>query len=187
MITLSGYELKTFRGGGDFTWLRGYRVEDFLPILAVTPSQDLPSRSVLRRLENEFAIAAELDSSWAAKPLALHSSEGRSTLILEDPGGHPLDVRVGRGIELTVFLRIAIALAHAIRRFHARGLVHKDIKPANIFVGEALVVRVTGFGVASRLAKGAPDIVFASFHRRDLRLYGAGADRTHEQVRRRPQ
>ncbi|OSI67416.1 hypothetical protein BSZ21_17670 [Bradyrhizobium canariense] len=153
MISLSGYALKTLRDSDDFILLRGHRLEDSLPILAVTPRQDSPSRSVLRRLENEFAIAAELDSSWAAKPLALHSSEGRSTLILEDPGGHPLDVRVGRGLELTVSLRIAIALVEAIRRFHAHGLVHKDIKPANVFVGEALAVRVTGFGIASRLAR----------------------------------
>lgn len=98
-------------------------------------------------------MAAELDSSWAAKPLAMHWSDGRPTLILQDPGGQPLDVRLGRGFELTDLLRIAIALVDAIRRFHAQGFVHRDIKPANVLVGEALAVRVTGFGIASRLAR----------------------------------
>lgn len=153
MIAVSGYALETLRSNDDFILLRGHRLEDSLPILAVTPRQDVPSRSILRRLENEFSMAAELDSAWAAKPLALHSSDGRSTLILQDPGGHPLDLRLGRGLEITAFLRIAIALVDAIRRFHARGLIHKDIKPANVFVGEGLDVRVTGFGIASRLAR----------------------------------
>lgn len=153
MIAPSGYALKTLRDIDDLIWSRGHRLADALPVLAVTPRDASPRRSVLRRLENEYAIAAELDSSWAAKPLALHINEGRSTLILEDPGGHPLDGRVGRGFELTDFLRIGLALVDAIRRFHAHGLVHKDIKPANVFVGEAFAVRVTGFGIATKLAR----------------------------------
>src|SRR4029077_6125318 len=47
-----------------------------------------------------------------------------------------------------------IPLAGALRQVHERGLIHKDIKPANILVNEAIDdVRLTGFGIASRLPR----------------------------------
>jgi PAS domain S-box-containing protein len=76
------------------------------------------------------------------------------TLVLEDPGGAPVDRLLGRPLDVSQFLRIAIPLAGALRRVHARGLVHKDIKPANILVDAASGgVWLTGFGIASRLPR----------------------------------
>jgi hypothetical protein len=43
------------------------------------------------RLEHEYALRAELDRSWAARPLALTQYDNRLALVLEDPGGEPLD------------------------------------------------------------------------------------------------
>ncbi len=72
--------------------------------------------------------------------------------MLEDPGGDPLDRLLGRPLEVTEFLRIAIPLAVALRRVHERGLIHKDIKPANVLVDMASGrAWLTGFGIASRL------------------------------------
>jgi serine/threonine protein kinase len=52
---------------------------------------------------------------------------------------------------LTLCLRIAIGLATALGQAHRRGLIHKDIKPSNALVDDAGNVRLTGFGIASRL------------------------------------
>ena len=55
---------------------------------------------------------------------------------------------------MTPFLRIAIGLANALGAVHTGGLVHKDIKPTNIFVNrETGHVWLTGFGISSRLAR----------------------------------
>src|SRR5271170_3370401 len=52
------------------------------------------------------------------------------------------------------FLRLALGIATALGKAHQRALVHKDIKPANIFVNTASGnVRLTGFGIASRLPR----------------------------------
>src|SRR5258707_4596295 len=76
------------------------------------------------------------------------------TLVLEDPGGAPLDRLLGRPLDVSPFLRIAIPLAGALRRVHERDLIHKDIKPANILVDAASGgVWLTGFGIASRLPR----------------------------------
>ncbi|MGE8474726.1 MAG: serine/threonine protein kinase, partial [Paraburkholderia hospita] len=66
-------------------------------------------------------------------------------------GGTPLHRKLGRPLELGRFLRIAVSLASAVRHVHQSGLVHKDIKPANVLVDVNDQVRLTGFGIASLL------------------------------------
>ena len=68
------------------------------------------------------------------------------------PAASRLDRLLGRPLDIAPFLRIAIPLANAIAQVHANGLIHKDIKPANVLVDTVSGgVRLTGFGIASRL------------------------------------
>ena len=88
------------------------------------------------------------------RPLALSSDGGRTVLVLEDPGGEPLDRLLGAPMEVGRFLRLAIGIVAALGKVHQRGLVHKDIKPANILVNcPDGRTRLTGFGIASRLPR----------------------------------
>ena len=51
-------------------------------------------------------------------------------------------------------MRLAISLATAIGHVHQRGMIHKDIKPANVLVDSATgKVWLMGFGIASRLPR----------------------------------
>ena len=91
---------------------------------------------------------------WAVRPLELVREHGRTMLVLEDPGGEPLDRLLGRPMEIGRFLRIAIGYRPRFASVHERGLIHKDIKPANILVNAATgQVWLTGFGIASRLPR----------------------------------
>jgi len=122
------------------------------PILLVAAEET--SLGCVARLEHEYALKGELDADWSARPVALTHYNGRMTLVLEDPGGAPLERLLGRPLEVAQFLRIAIPLAGALRHVHERGLIHKDIKPANILVDAASGgVWLTGFGIASRLPR----------------------------------
>ena len=120
-------------------------------------SAEQPAPQSLRRLEHEYSLAAELDLAWAATPLALTRHDGRTILLLTDPGGEPLDQILerdqGQPLGLSRFLRIAIGLASALGQVHRHGLIHKDIKPGNVLVDEAGNVWLTGFGIASRLPR----------------------------------
>jgi serine/threonine protein kinase len=79
---------------------------------------------------------------------------GRTVLVLDDPGGEPLYRLLGGPMEVGRFLRLAIAVTSALGKLRQRGLIHKDIKPANIVVDCADGhVRLTGFGIASRLSR----------------------------------
>ena len=74
--------------------------------------------------------------------------------MLEDPGGTPLDQLLGQELHLGFSLRLAISLATAIGHVHQRGIIHKDIKPANVLVDSATgKVWLMGFGIASRLPR----------------------------------
>src|SRR3984957_12107934 len=156
MNDLSGYVFSSLREG-DIGLYRGSG-NGLTPILLVTAGDISPGS--VERLEHEYALKSELDADWAARPVALTHENGRTTLVLEDPGGTPLDRLLDRPLDVSHFLRIAIPLASALRHVHERGLIHKDIKPANVLVNGATgAVKFTGFGIASRLARErqAPD------------------------------
>jgi PAS domain S-box-containing protein len=147
---LSGYAFSPLREG-DIALYRGSG-NGLAPILLVAAEET--SLGCVERLEHEYALKAELDADWAARPVALTRYNDRKALVLEDPGGTPIDRLLGRPLEASHFLRIAIPLAGALRRVHERGLIHKDIKPANILVDAASGgVWLTGFGIASRLPR----------------------------------
>src|SRR6202140_3432463 len=150
MNELSGYVLSPLREG-DLSLYRGSG-NGLAPILLVAAEET--SFDCIERLEHEYAIKAELDAGWAARPVALTHHNDRMTLVLEDPGGAPADRLLGRPLEVSQFLRIAIPLVGALRHVHERGLIHKDIKPANILVDSASGgVWLTGFGIASSLPR----------------------------------
>ena len=122
------------------------------PVLLVSPAAEHAIPAILDRLAHEYELKDELEGGWAIRPLELVREDGRTVLVLEDPGGEPLERRLGSPMDVGNFLRVAIGSAAAVGKLHRRGLVHKDIKPGNIVVSHAdSDVRLTGFGVASRL------------------------------------
>src|SRR5277367_209667 len=125
----SGYVLVPLREGADVTLYRGRQHGNPSPILVVALTMEQPSPQNFRRVEHEYSLAAELDPAWAARPLALTRHEGRTILVLTDPGGDPLD-RVlererGQPLDPACGLRIAAGMATALCQVHQRGLIHK--------------------------------------------------------------
>src|SRR6266700_5567628 len=123
-------------------------------VLLLTPASTRPAPETLRKIEHEYSLRDELDSAWAVRSLALSEQRGRTTLVLEDPGGETLDRFLPGPMEMTQFLRFAVGLATALGGLHKRELIHKDVKPANVLVNPATgQVRLMGFSIASRLPR----------------------------------
>ena len=169
VIELLNYLLEPLRQDQEYVLYRG-RGEGMLPaILVVSPVSDYAAMASLERLEHEYSLRDELDSNWAAAPLALARHERRTMLVLEDPGGEPLDSILGQALELPRFLRLAIGVSAALGKLHQRGLIHKDIKPANILFDSATGdVWLKGFGIASRLTRErqppqSPEVIAGTF------------------------
>src|SRR5215470_11912169 len=134
-------------GGSQLLWedgervvRRGWRQDDNgnrRAVLMVVPAAEHPSRSSIDRLAHEYELKDQLDGAWAVRPLDLVRDGGRPMLVLEDADGEPFDRLLGAPMEVGRFLRVAIGIATALGKLHHRGLVHKDIKPANILVNGA--------------------------------------------------
>jgi PAS domain S-box-containing protein len=165
-VDLTGYELEPLHDGGDFSLYRARRPRHSVSVLALVATRT--ASQSMTRLEHEYGLAALLDSSWAARPLALDRRREPPMLVLDDDGGEPLHRLLGRPLELTRFLRIAVNLARVVGHVHRCGLVHKDIKPANVLVDGNGNVRLTGFGIASQLPHehqppAPPEVVAGTF------------------------
>src|SRR6266446_5913503 len=106
-MDVAGYVLETLAEGGEFALYRGRPPDASGSVLVRAPVVDRPAPATLQRLEHEYSLAAELDPGWAVRPLALARHAGRTVLVLEDPGGEPLDRLRGASLELTRFLRVA--------------------------------------------------------------------------------
>ena len=152
MTELAGYVLETLREGREAVLYRARHPADLETVLVLIPGPS--QQDDLSHLEREHALGDKLDPGWAARPFALRRHGGRTVLLLEDPGGELLDRSLGRPLELGRFLRIAIGLATSLGHAHRCGLIHHDVKPANLLVDDAGSVRLTGFGIASALPAG---------------------------------
>jgi len=123
----------------------------FIPI---TADAERPTLESINRLTHEHGLKNYLEGAWALRPLELVRERGQTMLVVDYSGGEPLDRLVREPMEIGKFLRLSVALAGAVAQLHGRGLIHKDIKPANVLVDPSSGrVCLTGFGIASRLPR----------------------------------
>jgi len=154
-VDISAYTRKCLREDEEFILYRAHSREVESPsVLLLIPASIRPALESLKKIEHEYSFRDELDMTWAVRPLALLQCNGQKALVLEDPGGEPLDHLIQGPMEIRQFLRIAIGLAAALRQLHNHKLIHKDVKPSNVMV-ESVTGRVwlTGFGITSRLPR----------------------------------
>ena len=130
--------------------LRGVEVTSGRRVFATTTNNGESAR-----LRRSWELRDELDPDVTLRPLAYEFWDGRHHLVLPDPGGQPL-VQLPLPFDIAAALRAAVVLADALTRFHARGFVHRDIKPSAIlynadqgrawFAGTGLSLRIAGPG-----------------------------------------
>src|SRR5580704_14283385 len=134
-------------------------------VLLLAPASTRPTIETLRKLQHECSLRDQLDSAWAVRPLTLAEHRGNPALVLEDPGGETLDRLLAGPMEIKQFLRFAVGLARALTGLHKSGLIHKNLKPANVLVAPATgEARLMGFEIASPLARehqppDAPELI----------------------------
>jgi serine/threonine protein kinase len=154
VIELSTYSLELLWNDKELNLYRGRSEHDDSQILVLSPSVEHPAPETLKRLEHEYSLREELEPTWAARPITITRHWNRTVLVLEDPGGVPLDQLLGQPLELAFGLRLAVDLSGVIDRLHERSIIHKDIKPANVLANPHTGrCWLKGFGIASRLPR----------------------------------
>jgi eukaryotic-like serine/threonine-protein kinase len=121
--------------------------------------------SFVRRLRAEARYAAAVAHAGIASVFdygevtTTEGAEPTAFLVMELVAGEPLSsllAREGR-LGLDRSLEIVGQAAVAVGAAHRAGLVHRDVKPANLLVGRDGTVKVTDFGVAQPLGQGQGD------------------------------
>ena len=109
-----------------------------------------------RRMAHAFSFRQQLDPAFATVPLQLVRRGNLPAMLLTDPGGEPLSALLDGPMPVTRLLDLATGITIALGAMHRQGIVHKDVRPANILVDSCGAVFLTGFGGASLATRELP-------------------------------
>ena len=107
-----------------------------------------------RRFEREARIASELVNEHVVPVVDFGEADGRLYIAALYVRGVSLSTRIASegALSLGEALRLVTDLADALEALHAGGLVHRDVKPANVMVDEGGAAALTDFGLARSTA-----------------------------------
>ncbi|MFL5639260.1 MAG: protein kinase domain-containing protein [Gemmatimonadaceae bacterium] len=156
--TITHYRVDERLGAGGMGEV--YRGEDTrlgrqvaLKFLPASLKSDPESRA---RLLNEARAASMLRSPNIAVTYDIGEESGTDFIVMEYVDGELLSTRVARGaLPAREVIEIGIQVADALDEAHSRGIIHRDIKSANLMRTERGLVKVLDFGLAKFIGSGA--------------------------------
>ena len=115
-------------------------------------------RAALARFKREFEMGRVVEHESVVRYLDFQTVPDALLLIQEDFGGVVLEHAIPpEGMDIGLFLDLAIQLAAALAAIHARGVVHAAIRPSSILVNlKARSAKLAAFGYAFRFHRDSP-------------------------------
>lgn len=125
---------------------------------------DIREESLVRHFEREASILARLRHAGIAHVydagMVQMASGARPYLVIEYIEGTPIDAFAReKGLGARSIVSLVVQACDAVEHAHARGVVHRDLKPGNLLVTPDGVVKVLDFGIARMVNAGDADLV----------------------------
>ena len=153
------YELTSRIAGGGMgeVWAARDRVLGREVAVKLLRGEHAGDATFLARFRTEARHAASLSHPGIASVYDYGEDDGAAFLVMELVPGEPLSARLRRDGALAPALAVPLLqqAATALAVAHATGLVHRDVKPANLMITPDQQVKVTDFGIA-RLGDDEP-------------------------------
>ncbi|MDR9391352.1 MAG: serine/threonine-protein kinase [Trueperaceae bacterium] len=162
-----GYARLRRLGAGQTSVVHLARHARFGEVALKLPRDDLRDDPTLRRMfETEVVLSMRFDHPHVVRGLDGRSTGPGAYLALEYCAGGTLDQHLlerGRmGIERAV--RIVEDVASGLAHVHARRVVHRDVKPANVFLDDAGRAKLGDFGTAASIGEVGDARVGTAFY-----------------------
>jgi eukaryotic-like serine/threonine-protein kinase len=137
-------------GGSGSVWLAQDRERGCYVAVKVLADELVQNVAAVAALQRESEQARKLEHSNILRVDGLHRSARHAWIAMEYASGGDLSQLRGRGVidVLRALIPVANALAHA----HRRGIVHRDVKPANVLLTSDGTPRLADFGMALAVA-----------------------------------
>src|SRR5262245_62649848 len=119
--------------------------------LKFLPEELSGNPDAVRRFRREAETIATLSHAHICAVYDIDEHEGRAFIVMECADGVNLKTYMSRRTLTTQqIVQIALQIGNALEAAHAKGIVHRDIKPGNIVVSDDGDVKVLDFGLARR-------------------------------------